>query len=75
METSEFSPLRYLVNGLNINKPRSISAAYLTELSQRDDVRKALIPLVKEGTKQERSVWFTHWRQQGVQTPRPQSNR
>ena len=54
VETSEFSPLRYLVNGLNINKASSISAAYLTELSQRDDVRKALIPLVKEGTKQEK---------------------
>ena len=54
IETSEFSPLRYLVNGLNINKTASSSEAYLTELSHRDDVRQALIPLAKAGTKQEK---------------------
>jgi HEAT repeat protein len=54
IETSEFSPLRYLVNGLNINKSASTSEAYLTELSHRDDVRQALIPLAKAGTKQEK---------------------
>jgi len=54
VETSEFSALRYVVNGLDISKTSSISEAYLAELSKRNDVRKALIPILQQGTRAEK---------------------
>jgi HEAT repeat protein len=54
VDTSEFSPLRYLVNGLDLNKGNSASEAYLEELCRREDVRKALLPLLAKGTKAEK---------------------
>ena len=54
VETSEFSPLRYLVNGLNLAKGNYASEAYLQELSRKTEIRKALLPLLPTGTKQEK---------------------
>jgi HEAT repeat protein len=54
VDTSEFSPLRYLVNGLDLSKGNSASQAYLEELSRRPEVRKALLPLLAKGTKAEK---------------------
>jgi HEAT repeat protein len=54
VDTSQYSPLRYLIDGLNLSKGNSTSRAYLQELSRREDVRKALLPILSSGTKEER---------------------
>ncbi len=54
VETSEFSALRYLVNGLNLKAQSSTSAAYLTELLLQPAVRQAVLPLVAGGTRDEK---------------------
>jgi len=54
LETTEFSALRYLVNGLNLKSQSSTSEAYLTELLVQPAVRQAVLPLVPEGTKDEK---------------------
>jgi HEAT repeat protein len=54
VDTTEFSPLRYLVNGLDLARGNSASQAYLEELSRRPEVRKSLLPLLAKGTKSEK---------------------
>lgn len=54
LDTAQYSPLRYLIDGLNQSKGNSTSVAYLQELSRRADVRKALLPLLSSGTKEEK---------------------
>jgi HEAT repeat protein len=54
VETTEFSALRYLVNGLNLKSQSSASEAYLTELLVQPVVRQAVLPLVPTGTKDEK---------------------
>jgi len=54
VETSEFSALRYLVNGLNLKSQSSASEAYLTELLLQPAVRQAVLPLVPGGTRDEK---------------------
>ena len=54
VDTTEFSPLRYLVNGLDLTRGNSASQAYLQELSRRPEVRKSLLPLLPNGTKAEK---------------------
>jgi HEAT repeat protein len=50
LDTGEFSPLRYLLENLNIKNRAYAGTAYLTELCRRDDVRKAVIPLTRDAT-------------------------
>jgi HEAT repeat protein len=54
VETSDFSPLRYLVENLEVKGQRDSAQAYLTELCRRDDVRKALFPLLPESSKDQK---------------------
>jgi HEAT repeat protein len=54
VDTSDFSPLRYLVENLDVRGQRDSAQAYLTELCRRDDVRKALFPLLTETTKDQK---------------------
>jgi HEAT repeat protein len=54
VDTSDFSPLRYLVENLDVRGQRDLAQAYLTELCRRDDVRKALFPLLRETTKDQK---------------------
>jgi HEAT repeat protein len=54
VEVTEYSPLRYLINNLNVSKGNSTAVAYLQELSRRGDVRKALLPVLSTGTKDEK---------------------
>jgi HEAT repeat protein len=54
LDTSEFSPLRYLVNGLGLSKGNSASQAYLQELCRRQDVREAVVKLIPDATKAEK---------------------
>ena len=50
VETSEFSELRYLVDGLNLRAHNSIAQAYLTELLRKPEVRQAVGTLIAEPT-------------------------
>jgi HEAT repeat protein len=54
IDTSDFSPLRYLIENLETKGQRSAAQAYVTELCRRDDVRKALFPLLREATKDQK---------------------
>ena len=54
LDTGEFSPLAYLVEQLDVSGRARIAQAYLSELAKREDVRKALIPLVSEATKDQK---------------------
>jgi HEAT repeat protein len=54
MDTSDFSPLRYLIENLETKGHRDSAQAYVTELCRRDDVRKALFPLLREATKDQK---------------------
>jgi HEAT repeat protein len=54
LETSQFSPLRYLVNTLNVKTYRGIALPYLTELARDLNVRLAIYPLLTGATKDEK---------------------
>lgn len=54
VETSDFSPLMYLVENLGVKSRSNVASAYLTELARREDVRQALIPLVPQLTKDQK---------------------
>jgi HEAT repeat protein len=54
LDTGEFSPLRYLVNTLNLRSNRAVAAAYLTELARDQKVRQAIYPLLTRATKDEK---------------------
>jgi len=54
LDTSEFSPLRYLVNTLSLRSYRSFSNAYLTELTRDQRVRQAIYPMLAQATKDEK---------------------
>ncbi len=54
LEVSDFSPLRYLVNTLNIRSYRDVAAAYLTELTRDQVVRAAIYPLLTGATRDEK---------------------
>ena len=54
VDTSDFSPLRYLMENLDVRGQRDSAQAYLTELCRHDDVRKALFPLLREATKDQK---------------------
>lgn len=48
VDTSDFSPLPYLLETLDLKAHATIASAYLSELIRRDDVRTALLPLVAQ---------------------------
>ena len=54
LDTGDFSPLRYLVNTLNIRSYRDVASAYLTELARDQAVRTAIYPLLTRATKDEK---------------------
>jgi HEAT repeat protein len=54
LDTSEFSPLRYLVNTLNLRTYRGVAIAFLTELCRDQAVRQAIYPLLPRSTKDEK---------------------
>jgi HEAT repeat protein len=53
-ETTEFSPLQYLINTLNSASYRDVAYAYLVEVARDDQVRKALYPALQSGTRDEK---------------------
>lgn len=54
LDTGEFSPLTYLVEELDVSGRSRVAQAYLSELARRADVRKALIPLAGQATRDQK---------------------
>jgi HEAT repeat protein len=54
LDTGEFSPLRYLVNTLNLKSYRAVAVAFLTELTRDQHVREAIYPSLTRATKDEK---------------------
>jgi HEAT repeat protein len=54
-QMSEFSPLQYLLNNLNVKAYRSVSIAYLTELARDPEVRQAIYPVLTHATRDEKT--------------------
>jgi HEAT repeat protein len=54
LDTSEFSPLLYLVNTLNVRSYQGVALAYLTELSRELKIRLAIYPMLTRATKDEK---------------------
>lgn len=54
VDMSEFSPLRYLVNTLNVSSYRGVALAFLTELARDKQVRQAIYPVLPGATKDEK---------------------
>jgi HEAT repeat protein len=54
VDTSEFSPLPYLVENLNLKAHAYVARAYLTELARRENVRAGLAKLIPEATKDQK---------------------
>jgi hypothetical protein len=53
-ETTEFSPLQYLVNTLNSKLYSGVAEGYLVELARQPQVRENIYPLMAKGTKSEK---------------------
>lgn len=54
VDTSEFSPLLYLVENLDIKGRSGTAQPYLSELAHRADVRRALLPLAPAATRDQK---------------------
>ena len=54
LDTAEFSPLRYLVNTLNVRSYQRVALAYVTELARDLKVRLAIYPMLPRATKDEK---------------------
>lgn len=54
VDTSEFAPLRYLVETLDSKARHDDAQRYLVQVCRRADVRKAVIPLLASATKDEK---------------------
>lgn len=54
VDTSEFSPLPYLIEALNSKGRANVANAYLVELARREDVRASLAKLLPETTKDQK---------------------
>jgi len=54
LDSGQFSPLRYLVNTLNLKTYRGVALPYLTELARELTVRQAIYPMLPGATKDEK---------------------
>jgi HEAT repeat protein len=54
LDTSEFSPLRYLFNTFDNRAYRGVASAFLTELARDQNVRQAIYPMLTGATKDEK---------------------
>ncbi len=54
LDTGEFSPLRYLVNTLNVKTYQGIASSFLIELTRDQKVRQAIYPMLAGATKDEK---------------------
>jgi hypothetical protein len=52
---SEFSPLQYLINNLNVKAYRNVAIAFLTELARDYEVRQTIYPVLTHATRDEKT--------------------
>jgi HEAT repeat protein len=71
LDTGEFSPLRYLMNTLNVRTYQNVAAAYLTELGRELNVRLAIYPMLPRATKDEKIQLCTVFARSGEKDTLP----
>ena len=54
-QMSEFSPLQYLVNNLNLKAYRSAAIVFLTELARDPEIRQTIYPILTHATRDEKT--------------------
>src|SRR4029077_15865385 len=54
-QMSEFSPMQYLLNNLNLKAYRSTAIAFLTELARDYEVRQTIYPILTHATRDEKT--------------------
>jgi HEAT repeat protein len=54
-QISEFSPLQYLINNLNVKAYRNVAIAYLTEAARDPELRQAIYPILTHATRDEKT--------------------
>ena len=54
-QMSEFSPMQYLLNNLNVKAYRTTAIAFLTELARDPDVRQAIYPILTHASRDEKT--------------------
>ena len=54
VDTSDFSPLPYLFENLAMKSRSTVASAYLAELARREDVRKALAPMISHASRDQK---------------------
>lgn len=71
LDTGEFSPLRYLINTLNVRSYQGVAAAYVTELARELNVRLAIYPMLPRATKDEKIQLCTIFARSGEKDTLP----
>jgi HEAT repeat protein len=71
LDTNEFTPLRYLINTLNVRSYQGVALAYVTELSRDLKVRLAIYPMLPRGTKDEKVQLCTIFARSGERDTLP----
>jgi HEAT repeat protein len=71
LDTSEFSPLRYLMNTLNVRSYQQVALAYATELARDLKVRLAIYPMLPRATKDEKIQLCTVFARSGEKDTLP----
>jgi HEAT repeat protein len=71
LDTSDFSPLRYLVNTLNVRSYQGVALAYITELARDLNVRLAIYPMLPRATKEEKVELCTVFARSGEKDTLP----
>lgn len=59
VDVNEYSPLPYLFENLGLKARSDAAGAYLAELVRRPEVREALIPMIPEGSKDQKLALCT----------------
>lgn len=54
LDTTQFGPLRYLVNGLNQRSWRGVAIAFVIELARDPQIRQAIYAMLPDSTKDEK---------------------
>jgi HEAT repeat protein len=71
LDTGEFSPLRYLMNTLNVRSYQGVALAYVTELARDLKVRLAIYPMLPRATKDEKVQLCTVFARSGEKDTLP----
>jgi len=71
LDTAEFTPLRYLVNTLNLRSYQGVALAYMTELARDQKIRQAVYPMLPRATKDEKIQLSTVFARSGEKDTLP----